>query len=250
MAVFQWDHGGSSFETAGVGQAPMKILLKTKDDKWLLRRWFEHHRQLVGDENLIIFDHGSTDPDVLAFYREIGDRVAVFVFDKNSIDSVHNTTRFSSLYRSLREVCDYFCFLDTDEELRLFDEDLSLIPNEDFLDTVREAFSQGGAFLPTLWLQNTHRSENSFLMRGETDLLFALKWGKPILRTAHLPEGLINHNVQVAALTKHVSCFGGFMVYHLKSLIPEQRIAANEQKLKAFGLVPREATAYSDEAGH
>ena len=49
-------------------RSQMKIVLKTKDDIFFLPRWVEHHRKIVGEKSLVIFDNGSTNPAVLDFY--------------------------------------------------------------------------------------------------------------------------------------------------------------------------------------
>ena len=46
--------------------AILKILLKTKDDPFFLAQWIDHHLGIVGPGNIIIFDNGSTNSEVLA----------------------------------------------------------------------------------------------------------------------------------------------------------------------------------------
>ena len=43
----------------------LKIILKAKDETYLIDTWIAHHATLVGYENLIIMDCGSQDPTYL-----------------------------------------------------------------------------------------------------------------------------------------------------------------------------------------
>ena len=61
-------------------KATFKILLKTKDDPFLLERWISHHQRIVGPDNIIIFDNMSTNPAVLYLYEKCRDTVRVIRF--------------------------------------------------------------------------------------------------------------------------------------------------------------------------
>jgi hypothetical protein len=58
--------------------APIKIVLKTKNDRFLIDRWIRHHSKIVGLENLIIYDNMSDDHEVLSVYREYARKMSRF----------------------------------------------------------------------------------------------------------------------------------------------------------------------------
>ncbi len=229
-----------AFHRAGVKASPVKILLKTKDDHWLLRKWYSHHAQLVGSDNIIIFDHASTHPLVNRFYEEIEKETPVFRHDA-PVDDVHDSSKFPALYRQLNEVCSTFIFLDTDEYLSGMASPSSLIKPEGFMEAVNANLADDADYAPTLWIDNAFKSEKSFIMRGQSDLEQGIKWGKPLMRASRVTHGTSNHNCQVASRSQKVSKVSRLVLFHMKNLLPQQRIEANVRKLKTFNLVPHDA---------
>ncbi|MFH1604199.1 MAG: hypothetical protein ABIH03_09875, partial [Pseudomonadota bacterium] len=69
-------------------RAPLKIVLKTRDDPYFLDDWIAHHAALVGAENLVVIDNNSTDPAVLASYAELRPRTPIRLFE-GYYDHVH-----------------------------------------------------------------------------------------------------------------------------------------------------------------
>src|SRR4051812_33855099 len=81
-------------------KSQLKIVLKTKDESFFLRRWISHHAQIVGADNLVIFDNGSEDPDVLATYEEFRGRIEIVRFD-DFHNNLHRVEQYQDLYDAL-----------------------------------------------------------------------------------------------------------------------------------------------------
>lgn len=205
-----------------------KILLKTKDDPFFLRRWLRHHAKIVGLKNLIVFDNMSTDPEVLSVYEKHSSDLFVIRFG-GMHNLVHDTTKFPELYSALANGCEYFVFLDTDEYLVLFNRDswrdsTSLM---EFIGRNRET-----PVFPGTWLFNAAGTENKFMIGSDfAHLSDGLKWGKPILRSTAPIHGFINHNGQLDRSLYGPQIPTNFFVLHLVQLSGPQRIRANYLKL-------------------
>src|SRR4051794_33813502 len=61
--------------------APLKVVLKTRNEVYLLRKWIDHHLPIVGPHNIIIMDNGSDSDEVLSIYSEFKDEIGVFGFE-------------------------------------------------------------------------------------------------------------------------------------------------------------------------
>lgn len=94
----------------------LKIILKTKNEPYLLQRWIDHHVQIVGAKNLIIMDNCSDDPAILEVYKRNSDVVSAYAYSGHH-NSLHRISVFPELYKSLRESCGFYVFIDTDEFL-------------------------------------------------------------------------------------------------------------------------------------
>ncbi|QIO98809.2 hypothetical protein [Bradyrhizobium symbiodeficiens] len=92
-----------------------------------------------------------------------------------------------------------------------------------------------------VWLQNLFRCDRRFWVDRDR-LKHGLLWGKPILgKTSVLPE-FVNHNHHVLSGDGSPHSISNWLfLLHLNLLVPQQRIEANLRKLKAFGIVAREA---------
>ena len=238
MPYFDWDGGDFPFDKVFARTSPFKILLKTKDDPWFIRKWFEHHRAICGPENIVIFDNRSTDPSVLEFYREISATTQIVRY-RFHMDHLHHTDMQANLYGALARSCSRFCFLDTDEFLVCLADERTLMKSEDIVKLSPAFHDEGPDYWPGLWLHNAFKSENTFNLGGQQDFSQNLQWGKPVLSTRNIPYGIINHNIQVAKLTRNAASFSPFMILHAKALLPDQRIAATMKKLETFNYIDR-----------
>jgi hypothetical protein len=215
-------------------RAPLKILVKTRDDPFFVGDWIAHHAALVGAGNLVILDNGSSDPGVLATYAGLRGATPILRVD-GYYNDVHRPARCPDLYEALRAGSDHFLFLDTDEFLASSDgttlraERAALAP-----------LGQGlpGDFVPTTRLDCVALYRDRFVIgTAGAALRRQLKWGKPIVRSGSSgwPE-LMNHNLHVrGALAPH-AC-PGFFILHFNHLSPEQRIRNNVNKLVGRGFM-------------
>jgi hypothetical protein len=232
--MLDWDDNRDDVlaSIGGGSTATLKILLKTKNDHFLLERWIKHHLRIVGRGNVVVFDNGSNEQAVIDIYEKYSNDIQVISFS-GFHNNIHYVDRFRDLYGSLAASSKYFVFLDTDEFL-LF------IKDDRFLDDHRLVDVLSGAddvnVFPATWLYNADWSPTRFKC-GPERLSAGLTWGKPILRSGAQLSGYINHNVQL-----NKSLFGptfnlNFFVLHLAELIPKQRIAANINKLVSRNFV-------------
>jgi hypothetical protein len=215
-------------------RSPIKIVMKTKNDPFLIERWITHHMKIVGPENLIIFDNLSDNPEVLSVYRKYRDRINILRFAAPHF-LVHDTHVFGDLYRSLAKSAEYFMFLDTDEHLVFFDNDKYY--SDDRIVTFVMSNRNYDLF-PTIWLLNVKLSPTQFICGAGSRFLAAkLACGKPLLRSDKLPIGYVNHSFQLGTGLFAPPFRTNLFLLHLAHLIPRQRISGNVDKLLAAGLV-------------
>lgn len=233
VPIGDWTHARAEFcARVESTRGTLKILLKTKDDPYLLEPWIHHHARIVGFENLIIFDNMSSNEQVQRIYTQYQSQVAIARFEGHH-DIWHDVRQSSQLYDALRSSCRFFVFLDTDELLVALapdrhSEDGSLIEHLD-------AHSNAD-LLPATAIPGVVSSRRRFTIGTDFHQLgLGLAWGKPILRSAAELSGFINQNVQVPKRLVGDVIHPGFFVLHLKNLIAQQRIDANINKLIARG---------------
>lgn len=237
----RWDtHREECCRSIARTRATLKILLKTRDDPFLLERWILHHRKIVGPDNLVIFDNMSTHPDVLRLYDKYKDTIQIIRYPKLHI-SLHDVSACPELYDALRDATRFFIFLDTDEFLVLIDEDRHYDDEVlvDFLDDQAESDAH-----PATWLPNMDWSASRFRCGDDFDgLASGIAWGKPLLRAKAGLSGFILHNAHLDRSLFSKPFRTNFFVLHMKHLSPEQRISANVNKLTAFGFAAPGETA-------
>lgn len=90
-------------------RSPLKIVLKTKNDPFFIERWITHHINIVGPENLIIFDNMSDDPEVFSTYRKYRDRIHIIQF-AGPHNNLHHIPSYKKLYQSLAKSSKYVLF--------------------------------------------------------------------------------------------------------------------------------------------
>jgi hypothetical protein len=179
--IMRWETDQQEF-CAQIDRMPavFKVLLKTKNDPFFLERWIVHHLGIVGPGNLVIFDNMSDHPEVLAIYRRYAADINIVRFSGFHND-VHNTRVFPALYGCLSKTSEFFCFLDTDELLVLFD-DRRYYANDSVPEFIKRHHDAG--VFPGAWLYNTDGSDTRFVCGSRLDYLAnCMAWGKPILRS-------------------------------------------------------------------
>lgn len=212
-------------------KSTLKIILKTKDDHYLIDDWIEHHKKIVGNDNIVIFDNCSSNPEVLKIYEKYRKKIKIIKFDGFHND-IHDTRKYPELYSALKDSCVFFTFLDTDERLIVIDEEKYYTGTEvvEFLEKNRDL-----DILPGTWLNNTTASKEIFFLGNSLNKLKnGLTWGKPIINTKSKIEGFINHNIHTAHYMNNYTPKNIFIL-HLTKLNPKQRIQANMNKLIARG---------------
>lgn len=213
--------------------APLKIVLVTKDDPFFIDRWIAHHIRIVGLDGLVILDNMSGDPRVLSVYAQYGDRLNVIRFS-GPHNSAHHSVAFNELYAALASSSDYCAFIDTDEFLILIDGDRHHGGDQvlDFIMRNREH-----DLFPCPWLLNANWNATQFRNLEPQHLAHLLACGKPLIRSTKFPAGYVNHNFQLGTNLFRPPFKTGLFLLHLSMLNPQQRIAANVNKLISRQLV-------------
>jgi hypothetical protein len=92
----------------------MKIVLMTKNERYLIKPWIQHHGKIFGFENLYIIDDNSDDEEVLSYYNDVRNTgIHIYSFADSNLDNLG--TYMTSVMNSIKESCDLLIKLDTDE---------------------------------------------------------------------------------------------------------------------------------------
>jgi hypothetical protein len=103
----EWAHGKDTL---------LKIILKVKDESYLIDAWVAHHAAIVGVENIIILDCGSQDPIFLRKLAIHAQHVLVLRYWQY-YDDVHWIHANHDFYKLIAQNCRYAMVLDADEFL-------------------------------------------------------------------------------------------------------------------------------------
>lgn len=211
--------------------ATLKIILKTRNEKFFLERWIAHHARIVSPEDIIIFDNESDDPEVL----HLMDGLTGFNFFQfgGFHNNIHREAIFAGFYRALRNSCEYFIFLDTDEFLVWVDAAGELVPAEGIVPALR-ALPPVDVVLGS-WIENVLGREDRFrLFQKGRGYPVGLTGGKSILATRSAFRGLVCHNFQMEGVQVTQQNPAHALILHMKNLNPQQRIKVNLQKLTKY----------------
>ncbi|MEZ2142837.1 hypothetical protein AAE026_11050 [Bradyrhizobium sp. DN5] len=233
MSLLQWDTDQPEILRRLQNRAKLKICCKTLSEPEFVQSWINHHSAIVGPQNLIIADNGSSDAATLDVYRRAAPDVTIFRFS-GAHNDIHWHPRFRPLFDRLRETVEFFSFVDVDERLVWIDRE-RWFADERVLDCLKER----GAIYPATWLINAIGRVNHFtLLDTERRRNFSnnLKWGKPILPPELIAAQSGIHNIQYAGSRFSVSCGSNLFLLHLTQF-PDQRIAANVRKLANRNLI-------------
>ena len=217
----------------------LKIVLKIRDELHFLTEWLEHHKEIVGLENIIIFDNSSSDFQLGDFYKSLPDEVVVARF--HTIHNlIHKVEEFPDLYDALSKSSSYFIFLDADEFLVMVNESLD-VTRRDIVDAIRA--SSEFSIMPTIWLNNGVGSRVLYECFSSDQLGGMLYAGKPIIRSAEALSGWLLHNYHMDRRSFSNDVPLRFFVQHRLNLFPERRIEATITKMAAVALIPERWTA-------
>lgn len=225
----------------------LKIILKVKDEPTLLEKWISHHSAIVGYENLIIMDCGSSDLTHLEILRKYRDDVLIFNYRKY-YDHLHTTEANVNFFRSLSQNCRYIAILDADEFL--FANDNGSFSTRNIVEKLRH--SETPVFAGT-WIENStffgddsgELDWSSPIPISVTEKLIAAGTvaGKSIVRSSCIFDiKHIGHNLHVKEVISktNIDSFNQFYILHLKNLHPNITRKRILKHLVAKGAIPPE----------
>lgn len=211
-------------------KSDLKILLKTKNDRWLLNEWISHHANICGICSLIVFDNDFDNQEVLDTYNRLGDDLLVFKFSGHH-NNLHFVDKNPQLYELLAQSCNYFIFLDTDEFLFWIDADGKYFSQ--FTDRLSNAIEPNYDFLGGIWLPNVAWDASRYWVGDDYKILIdGVKWGKPLLKASAVKPAFVNHNVQAFQSGLLPAPCASFFIQHRHRLFLEQRMMSNVNKLR------------------
>ncbi len=215
----------------------LKIVLKAKDEAYLIDTWVAHHAAIVGYENLIILDCGSQDPAYLQKLSAYASRILILDY-RRYYDFIHNTRANSEFFGLLAMNCRYITILDADEFLFAR---MGELFSAQFVKPVLRARN-----LPVFcgtWVTATagcSLSTACSINVSPHSLAAGTIAGKALARhDVIFAIGHLGHNMVVADVLSFVEAeaFGELLVLHLKNLPDEIMRERLLQHLIAKGLV-------------
>ena len=167
-----------------------KIILKTKDEDFLLEPWIQYHIKLVGKENVIIYDNNSVSEIVKNLYKK-------YDVEVRKIDTIKGFHSNKTMFKEMEDICDFFTIIDTDEYLTYFDFIEGNFNNEKFLQLLFE--KRGELAIPMPWVTNLYDGfdHESPLTVNEFDFSFPksqILTGKYISSSKRNVNGIVGHN--------------------------------------------------------
>ncbi len=235
-----WERDGEAICIALAGtKTPMKIVLKTRNDPWLLETWIRHHARIVGYSGLIIADNRSTDQRVLDLYRRYQNRMTIFSFS-GFHNRVHDRRLFAPLYKAFGSSCTYTLVIDTDEFLIRIDHGRWAVGGH-LPDIITQTCPDKALCIP--WIYNHPFSKNLIEIGSDPSVLIKnAQWGKPIVPASYSDDGMRIHNAQFPPDLFAEDYTHGFFLVHYTRFSKEQRMEANRQKLIARNRIDEQTT--------
>ena len=92
----------------------LKIVLMTKNERYLIKHWIQYHGERFGYANLHVIDD-SDDPVVLEYYESVKPLGVHFYFFRSSLRTLENN--INTVLTRIRNQCDFMTKMDTDEFL-------------------------------------------------------------------------------------------------------------------------------------
>jgi len=114
----------------------LKIVLMTKNEKYLIKHWIEYHGYIFGYENLYILDD-SDDIDVLNYYKSIQHLHVNIIRENNNLNTVINN--INKTFNENKNSCDFIIKMDTDEFMGIYDKNTNDISIDK--ETIRNYFN-------------------------------------------------------------------------------------------------------------
>lgn len=229
----------------------LKILLKVKDEPELIVQWIEYHAAIVGYDNLIIMNCGSTDSSFLAILHSYRERVLILDYEQY-YDELSFPGKNIPLFALLMRNCKYLTVLDADEFLFGYKD--GQISRANVADIVREGQYE---VYPGAWITN-HLAPPDLAQGGidfSQPITFALDadslragaiQGKSVVRASRVFDlHYVGHNLHLREVMRFIDAraFGKLFVFHLANLSPALVRARALKHLYAKGVVPRDMPA-------
>ena len=90
----------------------VKLVLMTKNEKYLIKHWVKYHGDIFGYENLHLIDD-SDDPEILQYYQYLM-KIGVHIY-RNNTDMTNLEDYINFVFNEIKGACDFLIKLDTDE---------------------------------------------------------------------------------------------------------------------------------------
>jgi hypothetical protein len=206
----------------------LKIILKTKNEDFLLESWIKYYINLVGAENIIILDHNSDLPVVLDLYKKYKINVTQIPSHWPTPDWVH-TVWVRQNKEFLKDTCYFYTILDSDEFLCFFDYEKNCIDNSKLLPFLLKNKEEPG--FTSTWFYNHYYGEDYERIEDVTDFNFDI-----IKHNAICGKGIVNSNLNVKNVGHNkcvigsigdenvkVKCCPEFYLLHLQRVNYEHR---------------------------
>jgi hypothetical protein len=135
----------------------LKIILKTKDEEFLLETWIQYYSKLIGVNNIIIFDDHSSSKKVLDIYKKYNLQVFKRPNHFNSFEEFHHKSKNLNVFKEIENTCEYFAIFDSDEFLCFFDFENERIDNSKLLSFIEQNIDR--LAFPTTWIYNLYSTD-------------------------------------------------------------------------------------------
>lgn len=207
----------------------LKVVLKTKDESFLLERWLQYHINLVGAHNIVVIDNNSERPEI----HEIYARYDVLVFkDGRSPDTYHNSRGYLHFYENfVFKNAAFHVFLDTDEFLCFYD-----YSSENFSNSKLREFllsNLDNHTLTTSWLYNNYYGKDYSDVKDVTHFSLNIRGydvvkGKSVFRCTSK-----NSNKGHNCTSRDVTFCPELFTLHLNKVNIEERIQSKIRFVKS-----------------
>jgi len=221
----------------------LKVILKTKDEEFLLEPWLLYYSKIVGWENIIVLDHGSESPIVRAIYEKYADKpITIFPVPRDISNILLQNMNFKKLnmrifYDLVRSNCLFFAFFDTDEFLCCNDETKLSIKN--VISRLRGHANLDN--ISTTWIRNCYFNrtpasikEVKYFSLNPKELNNGVGCGKTIFRNDRT-NGIIGH----ASCTDGLNYSTDFILLHIDKTDIDLRIKRKIDSLISKGLLSK-----------
>jgi hypothetical protein len=135
----------------------LKIILKTKDEEFLLETWIEYYSKIVGVENIIIFDDNSTSEKAINIYKKYNLQIFKRPDYFNSFEEFHHKSKNLDVFKQIEDSCEFFAIFDSDEFLCFFDFEKKCIDNTKLLHFIKDNINR--LAFPTTWIYNLYSTD-------------------------------------------------------------------------------------------